>query len=213
MQNSAFKAKRLTIFIALMMLLSILGGYELSHLVYGMNGDYQQRTKKLLAMERNLGDATASLGRQIEEWKDMLLRNNDAELYKKHKLAFFESGRKVQEALMRTKSAMQDDGMNTAEVEQLLLEHQSLSSDYLFAKFALKSGNNNSYLETDKLVIGIDRSLQQHIANVRSHIERFTELQLKKPIPTQWNRYLIVLLGALSLLGMALIGFLFARRF
>ena len=212
MQNSIFEPKRLIIFIAVMTLLSIFGGYQLSQLINRMNRDYQQQAKKLLAMERNLGDATTALGRQIQEWKDMLLRINDSELYSKHRQAFFDSSRKVQEALMRTMDAMRNDGMSTSDVEQLLLEHQALNSDYLFAKSALNPKSSNSYLEADKLVIGMDRGLQQHIAKVKSDIEGFTEQQLKQPIPMQGSRYLFGFVGALSLLVMSLVGFFFAHR-
>jgi hypothetical protein len=102
--------------------------------------------------------------------------------------------------------------MSTSDIEQLLMEHQALSSDYLFAKSVLNPKNNNSYLDADKLVIGMDRGLQQHIAKVKSDIERLTEQQLKQPIPIQGNRYLFGFVGALSLLAMSLVGFFFAHR-
>jgi hypothetical protein len=213
MQVSIFKTKRLAIFIVAMLLLSILGGYLLFQLFYSLNAEYLQRTEKILALERDLGDATTALGQQIQEWKDMLLRADDAQLFNKHKQAFFDSSSKVDIALMRTKNAMRDDDMDTSEIEQALTEHQSLSSDYLMAKSVLNPRDNNSYLDVDKLVIGIDRSLQQHIANVKTEIENFAELKLKEPIPTQGNRYMLGILGALSLLAMSLAGYFFASRF
>lgn len=200
------------LFIAVALLLSIFGGYQLSHLIDGMDETNLKRTEKILAMEGSIDDATIALGRQIQEWKDMLLRINDSELYSKHRQAFFDSSRKVQEALMRTMDAMRNDGMSTSDVEQLLLEHQALNSDYLFAKSALNPKSSNSYLEADKLVIGMDRGLQQHIAKVKSDIEGFTEQQLKQPIPMQGSRYLFGFVGALSLLVMSLVGFFFAHR-
>jgi hypothetical protein len=212
MQNYIFKPQQLVKFIAVMMLLSLLGGYQLSQLIYKMNDDYLQRTEKMMAMERNLGDATTALGRQIQEWKDMLLRAGDTELYNKHKQAFFGSGSKVQEALMRTKNAMRDVGMDTSEIEQVLIEHQALSSDYLLANSVLNPREKNSYLEADKLIIGMDRSLQQHLATVKTEIEKFTELQLNETISSQENRYFFGLLGALSLLVMSLVGYFFANR-
>jgi methyl-accepting chemotaxis protein len=213
MQDYIFKSKRLARFIAAMVLLSILGGYLLSQLIYDSNTEYLQRTEKILAMERDLSDATIALGRQIQEWKDMLLRVNDTQLFNKHKQAFFDSSSKVDNALMRTKNAMRDDGMDTGEIEEVLIEHQSLSSDYLMAKSTLNSHENNSYLEVDKLVIGIDRSLQQRIANVKSEIQKFNDLQLNEAILTQGNRNLLGILGALSLLAMSLAGYFTARRF
>lgn len=213
MQDYISKPEHLAKFFVVMTLLSLLGGYQLSQLIYRMDGDYVQRTEKMMSIEKNLGDATTALGRQIQEWKDMLLRASDTELYNKHKKAFFDSGSKVQEALMRTKNAMRDNGMDTNEIEQLLIEHQALSSDYLLANSVLNPRENNSYLEADKLIIGMDRSLQQHIAKVKTDIEKFTELQLKETITTRKNRYFLGLTGALSLLVMSLFGYFIAKRF
>ena len=142
----------------------------------------------------------------------MLLRLNDTELYNKHRQAFFAAGATVQEALQRTKYAMRDDGMDTGEIEQLVSEHQSLSSDYLFAKSVLNPKQIDSYLEADKLVIGVDRSLQHHISVVKNDIQHFSNQQLKT-MPAQENRRLLALAGAMSLLIMSLAGFFFAGYF
>lgn len=213
MQDSVSLPKYFKTFITVMTLLSIFGGYQLSQLIYRMNDYYLQRTEKILAMERSLDDATIALGRQIQEWKDMLLRVNDTELYNKHRQAFTDSNVGVQEALMRTKMAMQDEGMDTGEIEQLLGEHQSLRSDYVFAKSVLNPQKIDSYHETDKLVIGIDRKLQHHIAVVKTEIQHFSNQQLKESMPAQGNRYLLGLVGALSLLIMSLVGLVFASYF
>lgn len=213
MQYSVSLHTRSKIFIAVMTLLSIFGGYQLSQLIYRMNDYYLQRTVRILAMERSLTDATIALGRQIQEWKDMLLRINDTELYNKHRKAFTDASAGVHEALMNTKTAMQNEGMNTGEIEQLLGEYQALESDYMFAKIILKPQHIDSYLETDKLVIGVDRKLQQHIAVVRAEIQSFSNQQLKETMPAQGERYLLGLLGASSLFIMSLAGCLFSRRF
>jgi hypothetical protein len=213
MQYSVLLPVRFKTFIAVVTLISIFGGYQLSQLIYRMNDNYLQRTEKILAMERSLNDATVALGSQIQEWKDMLLRVNDTELYNKHRQAFTEASVGVQEALMRTKMAMKNDGMDTGEIEQLLGEHQSLGSDYVFAKSVLNPEQIKSYLETDKLVIGVDRKLQHHIAVVKAEIQRFSDQQLKRAMPVDENPYLLGFMGAAALLVMSLVGFIFAIRF
>lgn len=212
MQYSVFLPRHFKTFIAVMTLFSIFGGYQLSQLIYRMNDYYLQRTEKILAMERSLNDATIALGSQIQEWKDMLLRVNDTELYNRHRKAFTEASVGVQEALMRTKMAMKNNGMDTGEIEQLLGEHQSLGSDYVFAKSVLDPRQIESYLETDKLVIGVDRKLQHHISVVKAEIQRFSDQQLKETMPVDVNRYLLGLMGAASLLVMSLVGLIFASR-
>jgi hypothetical protein len=212
MQYSISVTKSFKAFLITVTLLSIFGGYQLAQLIHRMNDYYLQRTEKILAIERNLDEASVALGRQIQEWKDMLLRVNDTELYNRHRQAFLDFGIGVKDALMRTKVAMQDDGMDTGEIELLLGEHQSLLSDYLYAKFKLDPRQVDSYLETDKQVIGVDRKLQNHIAVVKTEIQHISNQQLKETMPVQGNRYLLGLLGASSLLVMALVGYVFASR-
>ncbi len=202
------------VFVAVTTLLSVLGGYLLSHLMYGTNDFYLQHTEKLLAMQGNLDDAAITLGRQIQEWKDMLLRVNETDLYSKHRQAFLECSKGVQEALMRTKTAMQNNGMDTGEIESLLTEHQLLLSDYLLARIMLNPGRADSYHEVDAQIIGIDRNLQRHIASVRADIETFSREQLSGTSRAQRDHFLLIgLLGTLSLLIMSLAGVVFAGYF
>jgi len=213
MNNSVYLARPFKIFILVMMLLSVFGGYQLSQFVYKMNDQFLQSTEKLLKMEGNIDDATIALGRQIQEWKDMLLRADDKELYSKHKKAFFENSSDVQYALQLTKTAMHDEGMDTNEIEQLLIDHQSLLSDYLMAKSSLNPRQIDSFREVDKQVVGVDRKLQEHIASVKNVIQHFSKQQLIETMPSQWNRFLLGLVVASSLLIMSLVGFAFASRF
>jgi len=201
-------------FIAAMTLLSILGGYLLSQLMFRTNDFYLQRIDRLLAMQGSLDDAAITLGRQVQEWKNMLLRANETELYNKHRQAFMDCSYGVQEALQRTKLAMQNVGMDTGEIDQLRSEHQLLLSDYLLAKIKLNSGRMDSYHDVDNQVVGIDRNLQHHITLVKIDIENLSKQHLYGPLPKQVNFFLLLgLLGALSLLLMSLIGVVFASRF
>jgi len=213
MKNSVYLGKPFKIFILVMTLSSFFGGYQLSQLIYRMNTYYQQRTEKILAMQGTIDDATIALGRQIQEWKDMLLRSNDTEQYNKHKKAFFGYSGDVQQALMQTIAAMQNEHIDTIEIEQLLIDHQSLQSDYLIAKSMLNPQQIDSFRDVDKQVVGVDRNLQKHLAAVKAEIQLFSKQKLNETMPAQENRYLLGLLEACSLLIMALAGFAFARRF
>lgn len=212
MRNSIYSGKPFKIFILVITLLSLFGGYQISQLIYRMNDYYQQRTEKILAMEGSIDDATIALGRQIQEWKDMLLRANDAEQYSHHKKAFFKYSNDVQQALMQTIAEMQNEHMNTVEIDQLLIDHQTLLSDYLIAKSMLNPRQMDSFREVDKQVVGVDRNLQKSLAAVKVEIQQFAKQRLNETMPEQGNRYLSGLLGACSLLIMGFAGFAFARR-
>ncbi len=109
---------------------------------------------------------------------------------------------------------MQNDGMDTGEIESLLTEHQLLLSDYLLARIMLNPGRVDSYHEVDTQIIGVDRNLQRHIAAVRADIEKFSRQQLNGTSRAQKDRFLLIgLLEALSLLIMSLAGIVFAGYF
>lgn len=153
-----------------------------------MNDFSRQRAEQLLVIEKNLDDAAIELRIQIQEWKDMLLRANDAELYGKHQKAFLDSSVDVQYALLRAKAVMRNAGLDEGAIDQLSIEHKSLVSNYLLAQAKLNPRQIESSLAVDKQVIGVDRRLQQHLANVKAEIEQLAEQQLGVAQPGQGSR-------------------------
>lgn len=201
-------------FLVLMTLLSVFGGYQLSRLIYEMIEVPLQRAEQLLVIEKDLDDAAIEMGMQIQEWKDMLLRANDAELYSRHRKAFVDSSVDVQHALLRAKTGMQNAGLDAGVIDQLSIEHKSMVSNYMLALAKLDPRQIASSHTVDKQVIGVDRRLQQHLAEVKAGIEQLAQQHLSGTSPGQGRRYWLAgLLGASSLLVMALIGFLYAFRF
>lgn len=202
------------IFFAVMTLVSVFGGYQLSRLLFQINDSIQQRTDRLMVIEMGLDDAAIALGMQVQEWKDMLLRAGDEKLYNKHRKAFQESSIGVQFSLMRSKDAMREVGLDTAVIDQLSNEHKALVANYLNAQAKLIPEKIESAHEVDKLVIGSDRTLQNNLARVKDEVGHLAHQQLRGEMPGAGRRYWLVgLLGASSLLIMALLGFVFALRF
>lgn len=212
-QSQGHLPRAFVIFLVSMTLVSAFGGYQLSRLVYRMIDFPLQRAEQLLIIEKNLDYAAIELGMQIQEWKDMLLRANDAELYSKHRKAFLDSSVGVQYALQRTKNAMQNVALDTGVIDRLSSEHKSLVSSYVFALGSLQPALLESAHAVDRQVIGVDRRLQTHLAGVKADVERLAQEHLNGELPGQEKRYWVIgLLGASSLLVMALTGFIFAFR-
>ncbi len=196
------------LFLVSVALLSIIGGYQLSQLLARVTDSSAQRSVQLLEIEESLDDAAIGLGRQIQEWKDMLLRANDAELYGRHQKGFKDASIGVQYALLNAQTAMQQIGMDTKEIDHLIAEHKILLAEYMTAYAKLKPSVAESSSMADKRVIGADRKLQQLLASVKSGISIYAKQQLSGMPETQGNRYLMMgLLGATSLFFMALFGF------
>jgi hypothetical protein len=212
--NPIYLSKAFLIFIAVLTMLAIAGGYQLSRIFSQVDLSAAQRSVRLLDIEESLDDAAIGLGRQVQEWKDMLLRANDKARYDSHQKAFRESSISVQYALLKAKTEMQDIGMDTADIDHLLAEHKSLLSEYLIAHSKLKPSVRDSSSQVDMLIVGVDRKLQHDIASVKEGISAFAKQQMYRTPETQGNRHLMIgLLGATSLFFMALFGFVFARLF
>ncbi len=205
-----FQSRNFMIFAIVMAMLSALGGYQLSQLVSQVNDSSARRSVQLLEIEEDLDDAAIGLGRQVQEWKDMLLRSSDRGVYDKHQQGFKEASIAVQYALLKAKTAMQNIGMDTAAIDHLIGEHKSLLSKYLNAHSKLQTMDGDFPGAVDKQVLGVDRRLQNEITSVKDGISNFAKQQMFRAPETQGNRYLMMgLLGAFALFFMALLGYSF----
>jgi len=200
------------IYFTAILLLAMAGGHQLSRIFSQVNEATAQRSVQLLEIEESLDEAAIGLGRQVQEWKDMLLRIDDKALYEKHQKAFKESSVGVQYALLGARGVMQNIGMDTADIDHLIDEHKSLLSEYLLAYSKLKPEVKNSSIRVDMQIIGVDRKLQQDIASVKAGISVFAKQQMLREAEAVGNRnFMIGMLGATALFFMALFGFVFAN--
>jgi len=207
----AAAGKKLGLSFIVALLLATGGAYIFSGLIDEMNSAAQQQTGQILVAADSIDEAAIALGHQTQEWKDMLLRFNDRDLFAKHQLAFITASVEVQRALLRTQTTMHGIGMDTGEVELLRVEHQSLLSYYQLAQTLLNPQQELSFREVDRQVFGVDRNLQHHIATVRTEIDRQSQQRLSAGLSLMQNnrKQLSVTLGAL-LMFMAMIGFVLA---
>lgn len=200
-------------FLVLAMALATLGGYQLSQLFHEVDVSSAKRSVQLLEIEERLDDAAIGLGRQVQEWKDMLLRVHDSVQHAQHQQGFKEASIAVQHALQEARTNMLEIGMETTDIDGLIAEHKSLLSEYLQAYSGLRSAETGSGSRVDKQVLGVDRSLQARIVQVKSAISEYAKLQLARAPQTQGSRNVMVgLIGTVSLFMMAMLGFVFARR-
>lgn len=214
LKNPASLPRAFVIFIASITFLAGAGGYQLSRLIHEMHDSSFRRAEQLLIVGENLEAAADGLKTQVQEWKNMLLRVNDPALFSRHRTAFSDSSVNVQFALLRTKTAMEKAGMDVGIIDPLIREHKLLVASYLVAQAELDPKRIESARLADKRVIGADRLLQQHLEELRVGVEELAEQELNGAVPEQERRYWLTgLLGAVSLLVMALIGFLFASWF
>ena len=151
-----------------------------------------------------------SIGRQTQEWKDMLLRIKNKERFANHQKAFINDSADVQYALLQAKTTMQNINWDTKEIDQLIIEHKTLLSRYILAQSILKPKKMQSANEVDSQVIGVDRNLQKHLATAKANVEFQIKNQVNGALSVIGNRDLLAGVLGISLWFMALIGFGFA---
>ncbi len=110
---------------------------------------------------------------QIQEFKNILLRAEDVELYKKHYAAFKSRQDDVQAGLDEMSSALQAVGMDAGPTESLLLAHSELSFRYAEAAKLVKGMGLQAASEADKNVRGIDRQTSQGLRALRESIDAY----------------------------------------
>src|SRR5471032_385910 len=101
--------------------------------------------------------------KQVQEWKDVLIRGADRDLYDKHLKAFTERSARVTQDLASLNSQVPTIGLAPTFADKAIAEHDELDRRYLEALNSYRAADTSSPLEVDKLVRGIDRAPTDHI--------------------------------------------------
>ncbi len=160
------KANRLTIGAKITLLasvgilfLAIVGAVS----IFAVDGLAKQATSsvsedtRVLKLLDSLRKVQTSFQRQVQEWKDILLRGNDTELYAKHFDAFEKRTVDVSQGLSEMRKQAAELGLDTKDIDTLLAAHAELHSAYIEALKSYNRNHETAGQEVDKLVRGLDR--------------------------------------------------------
>jgi methyl-accepting chemotaxis protein len=118
--------------------------------------------------------------KQVQEWKNILLRGNDKDLFDKHLTAFNEEDRKVSEYLKSLSLIASSAGMSVPQIYDAIKVHEKLGHQY---REALKKYNQfdlKSAVLVDKSIRGIDRKLTDDIDGIVGIIKNIAEKRMKE---------------------------------
>jgi methyl-accepting chemotaxis protein len=109
--------------------------------------------------------------KQVQEWKNVLLRGHEPDALREHLASFDEEERVVQTSLSELRDEMAQAGLASAELERLLGSHKALGAQYREALKARKPGDPKGYVAVDKAVRGIDRGPTDAMDGLVTEIE------------------------------------------
>jgi methyl-accepting chemotaxis protein len=170
---------RLTILLAFVnVLLLVAAGYA-----------YYALTRQSAQLEavintQNRVEAAGDLGRraqidfkvQVQEWKDLLIRGGDTELFNKHLKGFNERSAAVRDDLSSLAPMLDKLGLQATLANDLIAEHAELDRRYMDALKLYDGSKLTSTLEVDKAVRGMDRAPTEHFADIVKKIQQQGDL-------------------------------------
>jgi methyl-accepting chemotaxis protein len=118
--------------------------------------------------------------KQVQEWKDILLRGNDNDLFHRHLYAFENEERLVIDNLDALKKMTANMTIAAPQIDDSIEIHKQLGQKYREALKAYKQSDLRSAVVVDKTVRGIDREPTDRIDQLLYTIREQAERRLKE---------------------------------
>ncbi len=110
---------------------------------------------------------------QVQEWKNTLIRGQDAALFEKHHNAFLERSAKVRAHLASLNATAKTVNLPATLADAALAEHEELDRKYAEALKLFRPADLASIHEVDKAVRGIDRAATDRIDGIVKEVQEF----------------------------------------
>ncbi len=114
---------------------------------------------------------------QVQEWKNVLIRGNDAKQYEKYSTRFAKNSDRVQELLGSAVEKAKSLGIDAGPIEDVKKEHAALKTAYLTALKTFDASDELTGKKVDKQVSGVDRPASKGMTAIALDTEqRFKDL-------------------------------------
>ncbi len=178
---------KLAVLVGLMSVLLIATGIYLLHGISVTNTRLTTNMAMAEAYTRAAGDADdieIAFKKQVQEWKDTLLRGNDTKLFAKYSDNFLKKEAEVQARGKDLKISLAKLNVDTARLDEFLKAHIALGEKYHESLKSYRPDNLNSFRIVDVMVRGIDREPTELIDSVaentrKQESEMFAEVAKK----------------------------------
>jgi methyl-accepting chemotaxis protein len=117
--------------------------------------------------------------KQVQEWKNILLRGNERDLYDRHLKAFNDEDRRVNEYLLSLSDMAKTMGLAVPEITNVIKTHEILGQRYREALKQYRQADLKSAIRVDKSIRGIDREPTDQIDAIVGKIKAQADERLK----------------------------------
>ncbi|MCE3251850.1 MAG: chemotaxis protein [Cellvibrio sp.] len=219
--NLSLKSKILLLCVLIVLGLSMLGltaymQIRSFNMVVDDTATHSQRRSDILV---EIESAAITFKTQVQEWKNILIRGNDAEQFTKYVDGFIEAETAVQKHLAAALALQKEEGMAMDAIVLLQKEHTQLGKDYRDALKSFDQENPNAGKIVDKLVSGMDRETSRQMQELAdSTTSGFDQYLLDSDVKTEkiyrdTVRLLITICLGASIIIIAVMTFIFRDMF
>ncbi len=133
--------------------------------------------------------AQVDFKKQVQEWKNVLLRGNDPKAFTKYKRKFDQQEMQVQEKLLHLKTLIGQSPELLKQLDTLLATHKQLGEKYRSALQHYDPAKLDSAHVVDKLVKGIDRPPTKQMDQLIEAIRKYETADLSQVNSRQIENY------------------------
>ncbi len=195
----------LTTVIGAMLAVGSIGLWKLSDNVQASQHTYQEAVDGLTAIDTARG-AQVEFKKQVQEWKNILLRGNDPAAFTKYRGKFDRQDALVVTRLKALKEIIQNEPDLLQQIDALLATHRKLGEQYRRALTHYDTSDINSAHIVDKLVKGIDRPPTKQMDSLVETLHRDKTTDLETINATQLDNYRKTIRSFAIVIGLCILG-------
>ncbi|MBI3480752.1 MAG: HAMP domain-containing protein [Nitrosomonadales bacterium] len=202
------RAKIITLAVVAVLFLAAVGGAAIEGLntLSKISTEAVDSDAAMFELLKETADVRSTFQRQVQEWKDTLLRGNDPELYAKYYGAFEKNHAEVEKKLRETRKLAEESELTSLisvkAVDELLQLHEALHQSYVEALKSFNPAHADAGQEVDKLVRGIDRPFTEALTKIADSIANTAEKDVeaaKAEVDAKAKTSLLIALASLGL--------------
>ncbi|KHD37687.1 chemotaxis protein [Clostridium acetobutylicum] len=212
MKSGGIKAN-LSLLVIFMLIFAVgLGGFSF----YSLNNIKSESERNVATVSKYVvlvdgsREAQVTFKKQVQSWKDLLLRGSDEAKYNTYFKEFTEYNEKVTKQLEELKGTMKELGLDTNQIDKVSSEINQLQENYSNALKSYDKNNKDSYKIVDALVKGMDRAPTNDMDTLVGSIRKNSETQIAnmKTISENKNKKLAIELFAIIVISMCIVALL-----